>query len=180
MQKTSGSRTASATSSSAARSTRRSSHSTISRLTLRRGRVGPTPALLEALGDERVDVEVHGAHRVGVEGVAVEQGALGRQVVVVDEDDDPVHADVHRRLGAVGLEGPLLAHVLAVKANQSVVHDRPDDDDDPRALGELGDDEDDDDDRGDDGRQRVDEDAAAPVADLSRAGGERPCRRPRG
>ena len=56
--------------------------------------VGRPPARLEALGDHRVDVEVDRADRIGVERLAVRQGALGRQVVVVDEDDDPIGADV--------------------------------------------------------------------------------------
>ena len=113
MQKTSGSRTASATSSSAARSTRRSSHSTISRLMLAEAVFGSAPVRFQTLGDQVVDVEVHRAHGVGVERVAVEQRPLGRQVVVVDEDDDPVHANVHAGLRAVRLEGLLFSHVLA-------------------------------------------------------------------
>ena len=70
-----------------------------------RGGVGRAPALLERARHDGVDVEVHRAHRVGVEGVAVLQGALGGQVVVVDEDHHPVGADIHGRRRGRGLEG---------------------------------------------------------------------------
>ena len=125
MQNTSGSRTASATSSSAARSTRRSSHSTISRLMLAEAVLGRPQLVLQSLGDHRVDVEVNGANRVRVERVAVEQGALGRQVVVVDEDDDAVHANVHARPCALLASKACSSRTYcSVKANQPVVHER--------------------------------------------------------
>ena len=109
---------------------------------------------------------MHRTNRVGVQRVAVQQRALGRQVVAVDEDDDAIHANVHRHFAGVGVKSSLLSFVLGVEANEAVVHDRAHHDDDPRALLKFGEHEDQHDDGGHAGRERVDEDPAAPVATL--------------
>ena len=116
---------------------------------------------IKQLGPLVVDVEVHGVQVVGRQRPGVLDGPGGRQVDAVDEHDDDVAAE---NLGLAGLDGgALLEHrvlraVLAVHGHQGVDDERHDDDDDPCALGELGDGEDHHDDGADDGGEGVDGD----------------------
>jgi len=87
---TSGSRTTSATSSNAARSTRRSSHSTISSVMPADAVPGAPHFSSRCCSDDRVDVEVNSANGIGVEREAVQQGPFGDEVVGVDENHDSV------------------------------------------------------------------------------------------
>ena len=104
----------------------------------------PAPLLFQLLGGRRVDVEMHDAELVGPQRARVLHGARRRHVELSDEDDHHV-ALQHRRFGGrdgAGLELLLLLDVLTMKADQSEVHRRPDDGDDPCALGEFGDQQD--------------------------------------
>lgn len=98
------------------------------------------PTLGQA-GRARVEVEVHGPELIGGERAGVLDGAGRGHVEAVDEDDHDVAAEDRRLGGEVGivLELGLLLDVLAVQAEQQPDHERDHGEDDPRALGELGD-----------------------------------------
>ena len=97
-------------------------------------------SVLELAGRLGVDVEVHRPQVVGGQRPGVLQGPGGGHVEAVDQHDDHV-APQDRGLGRLdhaGLEHLVLLRVLAVQPDEPDVEERPDHDDQPGALLELG------------------------------------------
>ena len=141
----------------AARTTRRSGHSTSS--SGRRDMPEPHPAVLEGLGPGRVDGEVHGPDVVDVDDLGVLDGPRRGQVQRSTITRATWRGSGRASAAALGrglAQDRRLLAVALVEPDQQEHQNREEDHDRPGPFGELGDREDDDDGERDHGRAPVD------------------------